>query len=44
MTIPDDLKILSLLYEYPHFMLLPLSALWIACGIPGKLIIYEQIL
>ena len=30
MTIPDDLKIFSLIYEYRHFILFPLVALWIA--------------
>ena len=30
MTIPDDLKIFSLIYEYRHFILFPLIALWIA--------------
>ena len=32
MTIPDDLKIFSLIYEYRHFILFPLIALWTAGG------------
>ena len=32
MTIPDDLKIFSLIYEYRHFILFPLIVLWIAGG------------
>ena len=32
MTIPDDLKIFSFIYEYRFFALVPLYALWIAGG------------
>ena len=32
MTIPDDLRIFSLIYEYHHYILVPLVALWIAGG------------
>ena len=32
MTIPDDLKIFSYIYEYRFFALVPLYALWIAGG------------
>ena len=32
MNIPDDLKIFSFIYEYHHFVLFPLIALWAAGG------------
>ena len=32
MTIPLELKIYSLIYEYHHFVLVPLGALWMAGG------------
>lgn len=32
MNIPEELKIFSLIYEYRHFILLPLIVLWIAYG------------